>query len=206
MEYMKTCADNAFDLAIVDPPYGIERFNKGSLRFDKNNSMPNGIKWNMKPEENYFNELFRISENQIIWGGNNFTLPESEYFVIWDKNQTVKNFASAEYAWTNIKQPAMVFHYSIHKHNHTEKIHPTQKPVALYKWLLQNYAKPRDRLFDSHSGSGSFRVAVHDLGFNLISCEIDSDYYRNNEKRFQNHIKQSELFEKSEYQDLIYDR
>ncbi len=204
MDIMAKMPDKSNDLCITDPPYGIERFKKGSLRFDKIGEYQNGLKWDSKPTQEYFSELFRISKYQIIWGANNFTLPESEYFIIWDKHQTVKNFASAEMAYTNIKQPAQIFRYSIHKHNQIDKIHPTQKPVALYKWLLQNYAKPNDKIFDSHSGSGSLRIACHDLGFDLVSCELDPDYYRDNEARYQKHIQQIDLFSPEEIQKNIY--
>jgi len=145
MELMARYPDNYFDLAIVDPPYGIERFKKGfgdtRFKMDKRTSK-NGIEWDNKPSEKYWLELFRISKNQIVWGANNFVMPPSEYFCIWNKKQTVDNFATAEYAWVSmgLKKPAKMFNYGIHKHNHTNKIHPTQKPVKLYEWLLMNYA------------------------------------------------------------------
>lgn len=142
MEYMKTLPDKAFDLAIVDPPYGIVSQQKRGIgsRIDPTGKMNN---WNYnKPSKEYFDELFRASKHCIIWGGNNFSLPESEYFIVWDKFQTVDNFASAEYAYTNFKMPAKVFRYSVHQMmNDQKKIHPTQKPIALYKWLLKNYAQ-----------------------------------------------------------------
>jgi site-specific DNA-methyltransferase (adenine-specific) len=195
MDFMADVPDNYYELAIVDPPYGIERFKHGSLRFDKKNQYQNGIEWDKKPNKKYFDELFRISKKQIIWGANNFLgLPPTEYFIIWDKKQTVDNFASAEFAWTNIKKPAKIFKFAIHKHNQINKIHPTQKPVALYKWLLKNYAKPGDKIFDSHVGSGSIRIACHDLGFDFEGCEIDEDYWRAQEERYKNHIAQQELF------------
>lgn len=180
MELMKHIDDKSINLSIVDPPYGIKRFEKGSLRFDKNNDMPNGILWDSKPDSFYFNELFRISQNQIIWGANNFTLPPTEYFCIWNKKQTVDNFASAEYAWVSmgLKKPAKVFDYSIHKHNQIDKIHPTEKPVALYRWLLQNYAKPNDKIIDTHSGSGSLACACHLEKFDFLAIEKDEDYYK----------------------------
>ena len=115
VKHMKDMPDNYAELAIVDPPYGIARFGN---RVELNNSLCNTAKlnkWDIKPNKEYFDELFRVSKFQIIWGGNNFTLPNTEYFIIWDKQQTVDNFASAEYAWTNIKKPAQIFHYSIHK-------------------------------------------------------------------------------------------
>lgn len=186
--------DKFFDLAIVDPPYGIERFKKGSLRFDKKKKHIDGIKWDTKPDKSYFDELFRVSKYQIIWGANNFTLPESEYFLIWNKQQTVDNFASAEYAWTNYKMPAKVFTYSIHKHNQTNKIHETQKPVSLYEFILRLYTEPGFKILDTHLGSGSSRIAAYDLGFDFYGCELDKDYFDASCKRFNIHISQQKLF------------
>jgi site-specific DNA-methyltransferase (adenine-specific) len=187
--------DKHFDLAIVDPPYGLERHKRGSLRIDNSKKAENGLLWDEKPPKEYFDELFRVSKKQIIWGANNFTLPETEYFIVWDKWQTVDNFASAEYAWTNIKVPAKVFRYAIHKEmadrkENGGKIHPTQKPVALYKWLLTNYAKPGDLILDTHVGSASSLIACHDLGFSAVGFEIDEDYYRISRERLENHMKQ----------------
>ena len=155
MEAMIDMSDNQFDLAIVDPPYGIERFKKGfgTTRFKMDKRIvKNGLEWDIKPKDNFFQELFRASKNQIIWGANNFVLPTTEYFCVWNKKQTVDNFATAEYAWVSmgLKKPAKIFEYSIHKHNHTNKIHPTQKPVKLYEWLLMNYAKEGDTILDTH--------------------------------------------------------
>lgn len=197
---MREMADNAYSLAVVDPPYGIKRFEKpaGTTRFNGHAMMQEtGLTWDCKPTDEYFTELFRVSKNQIIWGANNFTLPASEYFLIWNKQQTVTNFASAEYAWVSpsLRQPAMVFNYGIHQHNQTNKIHPTQKPVALYKWILTNYAKPGDTILDTHLGSGSSRIAAHDLGFDFTGYELDADYFTAQEERFANHIAQVTLFE-----------
>lgn len=205
MEFMKGVPDKFYELAIVDPPYGIERFQHGSLRFDKSEKAKDGLLWDKKPSIEFFEELFRISNNQIIWGANNFQLPPTEYFCIWDKQQTVDNFASAEYAWVSMgmKKPAKVFRYSIHKHNQSDKIHPTQKPVALYKWLLKNYAKPNDKIFDSHVGSGSIRIACHDMGFDFDGCEIDKDYWEAQEERYLTHISQGDLFTGSDLQENI---
>lgn len=199
LEVLKEYPDNEFDLAIVDPPYGISRFEKpsGNTRFKSSKLMQEkGLTWDKKPSEEYFKELFRVSENQIIWGANNFELPPTEYFCIWNKKQTVDNFASAEYAWVSmgLKKPAKVFEYSIHKHNHTEKIHPTQKPVKLYEWLLMNYAKEGDKILDTHLGSGSIAIACHNLGFDLTGCEIDKEYYDAMIKRVNEHKAQTRLF------------
>jgi len=196
MQLMSRYHDNYFDLAIVDPPYGIERFKKGSLRFDKSEKAKNGLKWDVKPSEEYFAELFRVSKNQIVWGANNFVMPPSEYFLIWNKKQTVDNFASAEYAWVSmgLKTPAKIFDYGIHKHNHTDKIHPTQKPIDLYKFILDKYAKQNDKILDTHLGSGSIAIACHDYDFELTACELDAEYYEKAIQRIKNHTSQQTLF------------
>ncbi len=203
MDLMSRYDDNHFDLAIVDPPYGIARFDRVEL----SNRLCKSAKlneWDIKPNKDYFKELFRVSKNQIIWGANNFTLPESEYFLIWDKQQTVENFASAEYAWTNCKKPAKVFRYSIHKTMSDRKlkggkIHPTQKPVKLYEWLLMNYAKKGDKILDTHGGSMSIAIAVHNVNvregmqLTLDVCEKDEGHYNDALKRYKNHISQKIL-------------
>jgi len=199
LPFMKQCEDNQFDLAIVDPPYGIERFKKpsGTTRFKSSKLMQEeGLTWDKKPSQEYWIELFRISKNQIVWGANNFEMPPSEYFCIWNKKQTVDNFASAEYAWVSmgLKKPAKIFDYGIHKHNHTTKIHPTQKPVDLYRWLLQNYAEEGQTIFDSHLGSGSIAIACDDMGFDLVGLEIDKDYFDKANKRIDQHRRQQTLF------------
>jgi len=199
MELMARYEDNYFDLAIVDPPYGIERFKKGfgdtRFKMDKRTNK-NGIEWDTKPIQEYWIELFRVSKNQIVWGANNFVMPPSEYFCIWNKKQTVDNFATAEYAWVSmgLKKPAKMFDYGIHKHNHTTKIHPTQKPIALYEWLLMNYAKENDKILDTHLGSGSIALACHNLGFDLTACELDREYYEAAIKRIEQHKQQTRLF------------
>ena len=199
LPFMKQCKDKQFDLAIVDPPYGIERFKKpsGTTRFKSSKLMQEeGLTWDKKPSKEYWNELFRISKNQIVWGANNFEMPPSEYFCIWNKKQTVDNFATAEYAWVSmgLKKPAKMFDYGIHKHNHTNKIHPTQKPVDLYRWLLQNYAEEGQTIFDSHLGSGSIAVACDDMAFDLVGLEIDKDYFDKANKRIELARKQQSLF------------
>lgn len=195
MAYMATQPDNAFDLAIVDPPYGIKRFSGGATRVNSEKK----ITWDKKPSPSFFKELFRTSKFQIIWGANNFTLPESEYFIVWDKFQTVDNFASAEYAWTNYKQPAKVFRHSIHqcmseRKQGGGKIHPTQKPIELYKWLLLNYAKPGQRILDTHLGSGSSAIAAHYFGCDFVGIEIDGDYYKAASERFERETRQVAMF------------
>ena len=197
---MKQIPDKYFELAIVDPPYGIARFGNRvelSNRLDKNAKIN---KWDIKPTQEYFEELFRVSKYQIIWGANNFSLPNTEYFIIWDKEQTVDNFASAEYAWTSCKMPAKVFRYSIHKtmagrKKEGGKIHPTQKPVALYKWLLKNYAKQGDKILDTHVGSASSLIACHQMGFEYLGFEIDEEYYNKAVERLETVKAQASIFD-----------
>jgi site-specific DNA-methyltransferase (adenine-specific) len=190
MELMKRTPDNYFDLAIVDPPYGIDRngMNMGNSVFNKDNK-----KWdNEIPNNDYFIELFRVSKNQIIWGGNYFPLPQSQYFAIWDKGETMygRDFAECEYAWVN-KGGTRIYKKSP---NQPERIHPTQKPVALYKWLLDKYAKEGDKILDTHLGSGSIAIACHDYGFELTACELDEEYYEKAVQRIKNHVSQQKLF------------
>ena len=196
MEFMAGCWENEFDLAVVDPPYGIERFQKGSLRFDKKGIAKNGIKWDVKPTQSFFDNLFIVSKNQIVFGANNFIMPPTEYFLIWNKQQTVDNFASAEYAWVSmgLKMPAKVFDYSIHKHNQTEKIHLTQKPIALYRWIFKNYAKPTDTIIDTHGGSMSSAIAAHMEGLRMTIVELDPDYFKAALNRFAIYESQLRLF------------
>ena len=205
MELMKRYPDNHFDLAIVDPPYGIERFKKGfgTTRFKMDDrTAKNGIEWDSKPTKEYWEELFRVSKNQIVWGANNFEMPTSEYFCIWNKKQTVDNFATAEYAWVSmgLKKPAKMFDYGIHKHNHTDKIHPTQKPIPLYQWLLTNYAEPNFKILDTHLGSGSIAIAVDSvnkiekMNLTLTACELDTEYYQTATRRIEEQTTWNSLF------------
>lgn len=189
MDYMESLPDKFFDLSIADPPYGIERFSKGSLRIAKGQKYEQGIKWDKAPKQDFFDELFRVSKHCIIWGANNFSLPKTEYFIIWNKEQTVDNFASLEYAWTNVKKPAKMFTYSIHKcmaerKKNGGKIHPTEKPTALYMWLLDNYAIVGGKIFDPMMGSQSSRIAAYIKGFDYYGCEIDKEYFDKGNERF----------------------
>lgn len=200
MAYMRGLPDKAFDLAIVDPPYGIKRFEKpaGSTRFGSSKKMQEeGLKWDSRPPPEYWEQLFRVSKNQIVWGANNFQLPPTEYFCIWNKKQAVDNFASAEYAWVSmgLKKPAKIFDYGIHQHNSDGgKVHPTQKPVKLYQWLLANYAKPGDRILDTHLGSGSSAIAAHYFGCEFVGTELDSDYFAAAKARFDRETAQVDMF------------
>jgi len=200
MEFMAGLPDNAFDLAIVDPPYGI------SISTNPFRQNFKSKKWdNVTPSPEYFKELFRVSKHSIIWGGNYFNLAPSQGFIIWDKKQSF-NFTSSmcEYAWISEQRPAKIFRYKVT--NEKNRIHPTQKPVALYRWLLANYAKPGQTIFDSHVGSGSIRIACHDMGFHFEGCENDPEYWQAQEDRYQEYIKKGkELFPTEEYQEIIYD-
>ena len=193
MALMSRYKDDYFDLAIVDPPYGIERFKKGGSHVNKYGSKDQ--KWNnIKPTKKYFNELFRISKYQIIWGGNNFDLPTSEYFIIWQKGNALDfSFAMVEQAWTNVKKPAKLYK-NLHVQNKDKRIHPTQKPIKLYEWLLMNYAKENHKILDTHLGSGSIAIACHNLDFELTACELDTEYYQASLKRIEDHISQQRLF------------
>jgi len=193
MDYMAGLPDNAFDLAIVDPPYGID-INSECMGGRKTITPDKSKTWDLCiPTKEYFDELFRVSKNQIIWGGNYFPLPPSRYFAIWDKGETMygRDFAEAEYAWVRSGGTRICKEGP----NQKERIHPTQKPVALYKWLLSRYAKPGDRILDTHGGSGSICIACHDLGFDLTWMELDEDYYKAACKRYKNHAAQCNLFD-----------
>jgi site-specific DNA-methyltransferase (adenine-specific) len=190
MELMARYPDKYFDLAIVDPPYGIGISSNPVRQQHKKKNWDNEI-----PLEKYFNELKRVSKNYIIWGGNYFIdyLNNSQGFIIWDKKQP-ENFslAMAEFAYSSIQSPAKIFRYSVLTEQN--KIHPTQKPVALYKWLLDKYAKPTDKILDTHLGSGSIAIACHDYKFDLTACELDKEYFDKAMQRINNHTAQQKLF------------
>jgi site-specific DNA-methyltransferase (adenine-specific) len=190
IEGMKMYPDKYFDLAIVDPPYGIGRsgMNMGNSVFNKDNK-----KWDASiPTKDYFDELFRVSKNQIIWGGNYFPLPQSQYFAIWDKGETMygRDFAECEYAWVS-KGGTRIYKMSP---NQPTRVHPTQKPIKLYDWLLQNYSKPTDKILDTHLGSGSSRIAAHKAKLSFTGFEIDKEYFDASVKRYELAIQQQTLF------------
>jgi site-specific DNA-methyltransferase (adenine-specific) len=192
MQVMARYPDKYFDLAIVDPPYGIgEKFKGGkSGKMNFNEVVEKG--WDNVPNKEYFTELQRVSKNQIIWGGNYFDLPPTRCFIIWDKCISDDfSLAMAELAWTSFDKLAKIFKYSVPKYG---KVHPTQKPVKLYRWLLDKYAKQGDKILDTHLGSGSIAIACHDMGFDLVATEIDKDYYEAACKRFNEQTKQQKLF------------
>ena len=207
LELMKRYEDNHFDLAIVDPPYGIERFKKvtdNPSEKDVHAKRFQGMGFvnDIKPTKEYWDELFRVSRHQIVFGANNFTMPESEYFLIWDKKQAMPNFARCEYAWVSmsLKKPAKIFEYSIHKHNQVNKIHQTQKPVSLYQWILTEYAKESWKILDTHLGSGSIALALdtvnkfEKMNLTLTACEIDPKAYEKTIKRIEQETRQESLF------------
>ena len=192
MAYMNTLPDKAFELAIVDPPYGIG-VDKMTM-FDGAKKQTRHKEYaDVAPQENYFLELFRVSQNQIIWGGNYFNLPPTRCCLSWDKIQEFSG-ADFELAWTSFNKPSKTFRMCRAEAYGSGTIHPTQKPVSLYEWLLTNYAKQGDKILDTHLGSGSSRIAAYNLGFDFAGCEIDPDYFKAQEERYQAHIAQQSLF------------
>lgn len=218
MVMMARYPDKYFDLAIVDPPYGINatnmqmgshptrsrtdgygsgpgistavklkgRLNTGSGKLKNRLLNTSSIGWdNEKPSKEYFNELFRVSKNQIIWGGNYFDLNPSRCVVCWDKMQPWENFSQWEMAWTSFDKPAALFSYSNTGGANAEtKIHPTQKPIALYQWLLKRFATAGNKILDTHLGSQSSRIAAYKLGFDFSGTELDKDYFDQGNERF----------------------
>lgn len=236
MELMKRYPDNYFDLAIVDPPYGIGEAGKGTIgrqlkkdgsyikKIDSRNGTAIKVKpstyvikdWDKKsPNKEYFNELKRVSKNQIIWGANHFIekipLANSSSWVVWDKINGDTDFADCELAhtsfktavrlirfmWSGFNQSQSIANPELRHGDHSKKekrIHPTQKPVALYKWILDKYAKQGDKILDTHLGSGSIAIACHDYGFDLTACELDKEYFDKAMQRINNHMSQTKLF------------
>jgi site-specific DNA-methyltransferase (adenine-specific) len=199
MELMARYEDNHFDLAIIDPPYGFGDEKTDILNFRQKEQHR---EWNIAPNEIYFKELFRVSKNQIIWGGNYFPFIwgfGGRCFIYWHKGNPVQNFADGELAWTSFNKNAKQFDYRYYGglEGNTiagAKFHPTQKPIALYEWLLMNYAKEGDKILDTHLGSGSIAIACHNLGYDLTACELDEEYYDATIKRIEQHKAQKRLF------------
>ena len=207
MELMSRYEDNHFDLAIVDPPYGINLV-KDSLKKSGKKNTKRTFKYTSKewdnsiPKKNYFDELKRVSKNQIIWGGNYFLdyLGNTKCFLIWDK---IQEFSGADFetAWTSFDKPSKSFRKSrVEFHNESKKIHPTQKAVSLYEWLLMNYAKEGDKILDTHLGSGSIAIAIDNvnkmeqMNLELTACELDKEYFDSAIKRIEQQTKQQKLF------------
>lgn len=214
MEFMKTIPDKFFELAIVDPPYGIGEGNKKNLTrnsytgFGKNKSWVKSKDYGggefdySIPTPEYFQELFRISKNQIIWGGNYMVenLPPSMGWIVWNKDNGECDQSDCEIAFTSFKKGLRMFTYRWHgllqqdMKNKEIRIHPTQKPIALYKWLLSKYAKQGDKIFDSHLGSMSSVIAAYEMGFEIHGCELDKEYFDAGVKRVTNVLRQLKLF------------
>ena len=190
IDFMKQKPENYYDLAIVDPPYGIGIAKNPVRQQHEKKEWDNAI-----PKREYFDELKRVSKHQIIWGGNYFLdhLGNTQGFFIWDKVQPFEfSLAMCEFAWTSFQKPAKIFTRSVLAER--GKIHPTQKPIQLYRWLLQNYATKGDKILDTHGGSGSIAIACNIEGFDLDICEIDKDYFEASKKRFNIHKSQLKLF------------
>lgn len=193
---MKDMADNQYDLAVVDPPYG------SPLKDKKNIGRTGGgwakkygtiiEEWDVAPSPDYFKELFRVSKDQIIWGGNYFDLPPNRHFIVWDKYIPEKfTMAMCEYAWSSLNKNAKIVKA---RPQNPDRIHPTQKPVKLYEWLLNNYAEEEYKILDTHLGSGSIALACHNLNLSLDGFEINEDYYKGATERLEKHKKQQQLF------------
>ena len=200
MLVMARYPDKYFDLAIVDPPYGIgidgqkKSINKNPKHNRKKHTQKN---WdNAIPNDNYFSELFRVSKNQIIWGGNYFTehLSPTKAWIFWYKGQNDLTMSDGEMAWTSFKTVTRQFELNRASLISQNTFHPTEKPTKLYKWLLDKYAKQGDKILDTHLGSGSIAIACHDYGFDLTACELDTEYYNKAIERITNHTNQTKLF------------
>jgi site-specific DNA-methyltransferase (adenine-specific) len=203
MELMATLPDKSIDLAIVDPPYG-KMPSRGGYGLTKRNYTQNDNKWDILPEKKYYMELMRVSKNQIIWGANHLleNLYSSNCFIVWDKKNESSVMADCELAWTSFKSVTKIFRFTWNgmlQENMIQKetrIHPTQKPVKLYEWLLSNYAKPNDLILDTHCGSASSLIACENLGFKYIASELDKDYYSQSLQRLEAHLAQGKLFQR----------
>ena len=203
MDLMSRYKDNYFDLAIVDPPYGIKNNNIFANSTPKNRNSKRKQKyiaknWDIQPKKTYWFNLFRVTKNQIIFGANYFVdnLYSSSGWVYWDKNTGNNDFSDGEVIFTSFNK--RLKSYRINSKSGTKggrnRIHPTEKPVKLYEWLLMNYAKEGDKILDTHLGSGSIAIACHNLGFDLTACEIDKDYYNLAIERINKHKAQKRLF------------
>ena len=202
MKYLATCEDNAFELAIVDPPYGINA-NKMTLGNGKRKLYRGKRDWDANtPDDNFFEHVRRVSRNQIFWGANNYATKlkhDTSAWIFWDKGTGANDFSDGELAYTSFCGALRKYFVSwvganAKEKNEIDRIHPTQKPVKLYEWLLMNYAKEGDRILDTHLGSGSIALACHNLGFDLVGCELDEDYYNAACKRLKQHQAQQRMF------------
>ena len=198
MDGMKEFPDKYFDLAIVDPPYGIENAFNATSRISKYGDTK--IVNDRKPNNLYFKELFRVSKNQVIWGYNHLSdmLPTTKEFIFWYKHNPVKTYSDGELAWTSYKKTAHCFDYPYFGNiglDYGKRIHPTQKPVALYDWILSKYAKKGDKIIDTHVGSASSLIACRKNGFDYVGFELDEYYYNLAKKRLDNYSAQMNIFD-----------
>lgn len=201
---MREMPDKCFTLAVCDPPYGIG-MDGGNVGYKGFNDFTKKDWDKTIPEKEYFEQLFRVSENQIIWGGNYFGLPPSRCWLIWDKGEGFYNrtYAEAELAWTSFDKNVKIFKRDpLANGDYHGKIHPTQKPVALYAWIYSRYAKPGDKILDTHLGSGSSRIAAYDAGLDFVGYEIDKTYFDLQEERFKAHTAQQSLFTNYEQEEI----
>jgi site-specific DNA-methyltransferase (adenine-specific) len=198
MELMRGYPDKHFSLCIADPPYGLDvaNMNMGAGKGKRCSKLANrkwkAKDWDVKPSDEVFAEMFRVSQRQIIWGGNYFPLPPSQYFCIWDKGEVMygRDFAECEYAWVSTGGTRIFKQQPVQK----DRIHPTQKSVKLYDFLLHHYAKEGDTILDPFLGSGSSRIAAHRAGLDFVGCELDPDYFAAQEKRYKDFTSQLTLF------------
>lgn len=209
MEAMREMPDKCFDLAVCDPPYGIKiNMNAGRRKNAKNPKREEKDWDNHTPNEEYFQELFRVSKNQIIWGGNYFHLPLTRSWIVWNKHIPEEtSFSSAELCWTSFDRKMLIadipYNGAIGRKGEIT-IHPTQKPVSIYEWILRRYAKLGDKILDTHLGSGSSRIAAYDAGMDFVGFEIDREYFDKQEERFAYHISQQSIFVKEdEYEQTV---
>jgi len=195
---MSRYEDNHFDLAIVDPPYGIgagsNKFINGTSKTEKNYYRDND--WDIAPNKEYFTELQRVSKNQIIWGGNYFVenLQNFRCFIFWDKTIHGNSYADGEMAWTSFDKVARYYRKNIAQVTSEGRMHPTQKPITLYEFILMNFAEKGNKILDTHLGSGSIALACHNLGYDLTACELDKEYYEAAIKRIEQHKAQIRMF------------
>lgn len=202
LEAMRQMEDNAFDLAVVDPPYNVQSlYVKANSASNANSRLKKygnlGAANNERPGPEYFKELFRVSKNQIVFGFNHLCdlLPPTTEFIFWYKHNPVDSYSDGELAWTSFKRTAKCFDYPFFGATGADevRIHPTQKPVALYKWIFTQYAQG-GRILDTHLGSGSSRIAAYDLGLDFVGYELNREFFERQEERFRNHTAQLDLF------------
>lgn len=201
LDYMRSIPDKYFDLAVVDPPYGLPKTSthgRGKLKGRiLNREDIHG--WDIAPGPEYFDELRRVSKNQIIWGGNYFSLPPTRCVLVWDKVQPWENFSQVELAWTSFNGPAQIFRFD---NRSTHKTHPTEKPVALYSWIFKKFAGGGTKVLDTHLGSQSSRIAAYYAGLDFYGCEIDPGYYKSGCARFDKECRGIENINGHEIQQL----